>query len=248
MIIAGTGAITQEIFETASLLGFEVLKMNPHKNSLSVDKKMINLDELPKEFLLLPIVMSTCEYPEFVSLPVDQRWVWNHKKLFKSIESLGFKNWTSIVHPSAVISPSAKIGNNVFINANCTISTNSIISDSVFVNRDVSIGHDVSIGSHTNIGPAVTVTGTTCIYDSVFIGAGAIIINGIAIGSGATVAAGSVVTRNVQNFSLVMGSPARKKNTLYRNIRRKIFALASKYLKAVGQLSLAKRIYSRLKS
>ena len=247
IIIAGTGGITQEIFETALLLGFDVISLNPRENSLSVDAQTMSLDDIPKEFHLLPIILSLSEYPDFVNLPIDRRWVQNHKKLFCQTQSLGFKNWTNLIHPSAVISPSAKIGRNVFINANSTISSNTIILDSVFLNRDVSIGHDVSIGSHTNIGPAVTITGTTSICDSVFIGAGSIIINGVVVGSGATVAAGSVVTRNVPDLSLVMGSPARQKSKFFRILRRKLLAQFSKYLRILGLLAIAKRLYGKFK-
>lgn len=47
------------------------------------------------------------------------------------------------------------------------------------------------------------------IGDDVWIGAGAIILGGVRIGEGAIVAAGSVVTRDVGDFSIVAGNPAR---------------------------------------
>jgi sugar O-acyltransferase (sialic acid O-acetyltransferase NeuD family) len=247
IIISGTGAITAEIHETALLLDYDVLNLNPRDKLLSVDSEVIAVTDIPDEFRLLPIIMSTSEYDEFINLPFDRKWVQNYKKLFQQTESLGFKRWTSIFHPSAVISPSAKIGVNVFINANSTISINSTISDNTFINRDVSIGHDVVIGCFTNVAPGVTITGSTSIQDSVFIGAGSIIINGIVVGSGATVAAGSIVTRNVRDLSLVMGAPARRKNIFFRNIRRNFTLQAIKYLKKLGIFTLAKQLYSKLK-
>ena len=45
----------------------------------------------------------------------------------------------------------------------------------------------------------------------VWIGAGSIILDGIEIGNGAIVAAGSVVTKNVEPFSIVAGVPAQFK-------------------------------------
>ena len=45
--------------------------------------------------------------------------------------------------------------------------------------------------------------------DSAWIGAGAIILPGITVGRGAIVAAGSVVTRDVEPFTVVGGSPAK---------------------------------------
>ena len=47
------------------------------------------------------------------------------------------------------------------------------------------------------------------IDDGVWIGAGAIIMAGVHIGQNAVVGAGSVVTKNVEAFTVVVGNPAR---------------------------------------
>jgi acetyltransferase-like isoleucine patch superfamily enzyme len=46
--------------------------------------------------------------------------------------------------------------------------------------------------------------------DDVWIGYGAIILSGVTIGEGSVVAAGSVVTKNVEAYTIVGGNPARK--------------------------------------
>lgn len=48
------------------------------------------------------------------------------------------------------------------------------------------------------------------IGDDVWIGYGAIILSGVKIGQGCIIAAGSVVTRDVEPFSIYAGNPARK--------------------------------------
>lgn len=52
---------------------------------------------------------------------------------------------------------------------------------------------------------------TTVVGDDVWIGYGAIIIQGVQIGEGAIVAAGSVVTKDVAPFAIVVGNPAIQK-------------------------------------
>lgn len=47
------------------------------------------------------------------------------------------------------------------------------------------------------------------IEDDVWIGAGSIILDGVKIGKGSVVGAGSVVTKNVEQYSVVAGNPAR---------------------------------------
>jgi acetyltransferase-like isoleucine patch superfamily enzyme len=47
------------------------------------------------------------------------------------------------------------------------------------------------------------------IGDDVWIGASATVLGGVAIGTGAIIGAGSVVTRDIPEFSIVVGNPAR---------------------------------------
>ena len=47
------------------------------------------------------------------------------------------------------------------------------------------------------------------INDDVWIGAGSIVLPGITIGTGAVIAAGSVVTKNVEEYAIVAGNPAK---------------------------------------
>lgn len=51
---------------------------------------------------------------------------------------------------------------------------------------------------------------TITICNDVWVGAGAIILNGITIGEGAVVGAGSVVTKDVEPYTIVAGNPAKK--------------------------------------
>lgn len=51
--------------------------------------------------------------------------------------------------------------------------------------------------------------GDISVGNDVWIGHGAIILSGVTIGTGAIVGAGSVVTKNVEEFSIVAGNPAK---------------------------------------
>ncbi len=58
------------------------------------------------------------------------------------------------------------------------------------------------------------------IEDDVWIGFKSTILKGVTIGRGAVIAAASVVTDNVEPFTLVAGNPARVIRTLKTNVRR----------------------------
>lgn len=65
--------------------------------------------------------------------------------------------------------------------------------------------------------------GDIVVKDDVWIGQNAIICSGVTIGQGAVVAAGSVVTKNVEPYSIVGGNPAKFiKYRLDENLRKKL--------------------------
>jgi acetyltransferase-like isoleucine patch superfamily enzyme len=108
------------------------------------------------------------------------------------------------------------------------------IGNYVSLNRNVMINADcggkISIGNDVLIAPNVTIRasnhafsdktrpmreqghlpGTITIEDNVWIGSNAVILPGVRIKTGAIVAAGAVVTKDVEAYTLVGGVPAVK--------------------------------------
>ena len=85
-----------------------------------------------------------------------------------------------------------QIGNNVVLSAETMILDSGLDID-LFIKGD--------LGKHTDK--------NVKIENNVWIGARAIILPGVTIGHNSMVAAGSVVTKDVQAFSLVGGNPAK---------------------------------------
>jgi maltose O-acetyltransferase len=105
-----------------------------------------------------------------------------------------------------------KIGHNTTINRNCMIDSRSGIT----IGNNVSISPDVHLisGSHALNDPNFSYTGKHIkINDYVWIGSRATILPGIEIGKGAVVAAGAMVTKNVEPYSVVGGNPAKRIGT-----------------------------------
>ena len=84
----------------------------------------------------------------------------------------------------------------------------------------IKIGNRVMIASHTAIASLThdysqhdmfntIVKGKVTIDDDVWIGAHTVIVPGVTIGKGAVIGAGSIVTKDVEPFSIVAGSPAK---------------------------------------
>ena len=82
----------------------------------------------------------------------------------------------------------------------------------------LSIGDSVNLGSHVRIytrehdvdSPSFAETGAPVrIADHAWVASHSIILPGVTIGQGAVVAAGAVVTKDVEPFTIVGGNPAR---------------------------------------
>ena len=119
------------------------------------------------------------------------------------------------------------IGRNSVINRGCRLDTRGeiIIGQNVSISQQVVIltaDHDAD--SQEFIGRKRKVV----IEDLVWIGTNAMILPGVNIGMGAVVAAGALVTKNVESFSIVAGVPAkfikmRRRDISYDTTYRRLF-------------------------
>ncbi len=118
------------------------------------------------------------------------------------------------------IGPFTEIQSGVEIGKNCKISSHSFICEGVELEDEVFIGHGVMFINDiyprsTNADGSMKNADDwklekTLLKKRVSIGSNATILAGIEIGEGAIVGAGSVVTKNVEPFTIVAGNPARK--------------------------------------
>ena len=99
------------------------------------------------------------------------------------------------------------------------IGINCIIDPKVKIGRYTMLAHDVQIigGDHVFNDPNLPMTFAgretikpTIIGDDCWIGARSIMLVGVKIGDGAIVAAGSVVTKDIEPYSIYAGVPAKK--------------------------------------
>lgn len=126
------------------------------------------------------------------------------------------------------------IGKRVIISGPFTLgvaSTNNvIIGDGTYMNTETRFGSDdvIEIGKSCHIGPRVCFesSGHGLVYqegkgrghtkkpiivkDKVWIGAGAMILQGVTVHEGAVIAAGAVVNKDVEAYTVAGGVPAKK--------------------------------------
>ncbi|MEM8732600.1 MAG: acyltransferase [Planctomycetota bacterium] len=132
------------------------------------------------------------------------------------------------VMKGATLGSNVKVGDHAFIESGAHVGNNVTIKNGVYLWEGIRVEDDVFLG------PRVTFTNdrfprsprmpaaaeryaakenwleSTNVRRGASIGAASVICPGVEIGEFATVAAGSVVTKDVRPFSLVVGNPARK--------------------------------------
>lgn len=117
---------------------------------------------------------------------------------------------------TSTISPKANIGNyEVIINQGVNLMTGTTITNSIkiekgcLINLHCTIGHDSFIGEFSELSPGVHISGNCKIGAFCSIGTNVTILPKISIGNNVTIGAGSVVTKNIPDNSLVIGIPGK---------------------------------------
>jgi len=107
---------------------------------------------------------------------------------------------------NVVISPEVVIGDNVKIQNNVSVYTGVILEDDVFCGPSMVFTNVTNPRSHV---ARKNEYKRTLVRQGASLGANATVVCGVTIGRYAFVGAGSVVTRDVPDYALVYGNPAR---------------------------------------
>jgi len=108
---------------------------------------------------------------------------------------------------NVVISPMVILGRNVKIQNNVSVYTGVICEDDVFLGPSMVFTNVINPRSHVN---RKNEYAQTIVRKGASIGANATVVCGNEIGQYAMIGAGSVITKPVQPFALVVGNPARQ--------------------------------------
>ncbi len=142
------------------------------------------------------------------------------------VESSDIGDGTKIWH-FAHVRQGSKIGKNCNVGKSVYVDTEARIGDNVKIQNFVSVYKGVVIEDDVFVGPSATFTNdlyprafvwdeehvvSTLIRRGASIGANSTVICGVTIGEYAMVGAGSVVSRDVPPFALVLGNPAEVRN------------------------------------
>lgn len=141
-------------------------------------------------------------------------------------ENVMIGNGTKIWHFSHVQS-GASIGENCVLGQNVNIGSNVSIGNFVKIQNNVSVYEGVILEDYVFCGPSMVFTNIinprckypqrgsefyikTLVKEGASLGANCTILCGITIGKNALIGAGAVVLKDIPDFALVVGNPARQ--------------------------------------
>lgn len=155
-----------------------------------------------------------------------------------------FAHETAVIDAGATIGDDTKIWHFSHVAAGAVIGKRCSLGQNVFVDNGASVGNDVKVQNNVSIYSGVTIEdevflGPSCVLTNVTnprsqvvrrgiyertllrrgatVGANATIVCGTAVGRYAFIAAGAVVTKDVPDYALMVGVPAKRRGWMSRH-------------------------------
>jgi len=127
---------------------------------------------------------------------------------FSAVEFKG----SAVIEPYCRLSgdPKITIGDNFYMNANCHILGEITIGNDVMIGpKTVIWGRDHGIVKNTPMKMQEHIKQSIVIGNDVWIGANVTILKGVNIANGVVIGAGSVVVKDIPEYAIVVGNPAK---------------------------------------
>lgn len=140
------------------------------------------------------------------------------EKSIKNLQKLNIpiNKFPKIIHPTATVSVFAKIGNGSTIHPNVNIGPNVKIGNHVHIFSQSMIGHDTHLSSYSYVANCVSIGAKIKAGKGVYFGSNCSIIEKIRIHPWSTIGLGSVLLKNVNEKSVMVGNPAKKLDKNYK--------------------------------
>jgi sugar O-acyltransferase (sialic acid O-acetyltransferase NeuD family) len=201
LIIVGASGFGKEVAWLAESCGYKVCGYLDDNDGLE-----------GKDFYRLPVlgkVDDAVKYPqhEFVVAignPIVRKKIVN--QLFMLTDKIKF---ATLIHPDCVMSDTVYISEGCIIASKCLFTVNIAIGKHCVINVGATIGHDSNVGDFSTLAPKSNVCGNVSIGNVVEIGTASSIVQGVSIGDSSMICMGSIVLKDVETYTVVMGNPAR---------------------------------------
>ena len=169
-----------------------------------MDFERVDMDNLSEEELQEAFKMNEILFRLNHTMPMTPEYGEVLKELFG--DNIGENSMVQAPLSGAALDR-LKIGNNVFINSHCL----AMARGGITIEDDVMLAANVQLlsNNHDEYDRQVLLCKPIHIKKGAWIGAGASILPGVTIGEYAIVGAGAIVTRDVGDYEVAVGVPAK---------------------------------------
>jgi sugar O-acyltransferase (sialic acid O-acetyltransferase NeuD family) len=210
VIVYGASGHGKVVADTLSSCGLEVegfIDDDPQKCTGGSDLKILgNAKWLAEQAIRRPVA---------VALGIGDNFC--RRTVAESCVKAGVRLVTAI-HPSATVALSAKMSRGVVIMAHAVVNADAVIGEGAIINTAAIVEHDCHVGNFAHLSPRVVIGGHVRVGDCSWLGIGSTVIPNIEIGACSIVGAGATVLHDVDDWVVVVGTPARTLKELTRRI------------------------------
>ncbi len=163
-----------------------------------------------------------CEYSVFQDFyEKNKEYLTRHRieidRRNSAIPLADLSKYKARIEPGAIIRDFVDIGDNCVIMMGAVLNIGAVIGEKTMIDMNVVVGGRAIVGKNCHIGAGAVLAGVieppsadpVFVEDDVLIGANAVVLEGVKIGKGSVIAAGSVVVKDVEPYSVMAGVPAK---------------------------------------
>lgn len=205
IIIYGSGGFAREI----AWLIERINNNNPTWNILGyIDDNTANHGNVINSYSVLGNQNILTNYEEVsVVLAIGKSTI--REKIASNILDYKKLEFPNLIDPSVIYSEYIDMGIGNIICANTVLTTNIKLGNFNIINLNCTLGHDVDMEDYVTILPSSNISGNCTIKKCAELGTKTTVIPQKIIGEYSIVGAGSVVIRDIPNYCIAVGVPAR---------------------------------------
>lgn len=199
LIILGTGVHGLEMAEIVRRINRDQSTWNL-LGYVAPSKQADRVGEVRGGLPVLGTIEAIDKYPDAALIPDNE---------FPHEPPLPCERLTSLIDPSCFVSPAARIGPGCVIYPNGFVGQNAQLGARVFVLAGSVINHDDVLGDRVCVCSQVSLAGHVHVEADCYLGQACTVRQYVRIGQRSLIGMGSVVVKDVEPDSVMVGNPAK---------------------------------------
>ena len=164
-----------------------------------------------KSYMSVPVLGKIDQYRRFIDCDFivaigDCRY---RALIVDKLQEFSEVTFATLIDPTAIVGSGSIIGSGSMVSAGSVITVNVSIGKHCILNINSTVSHGCKIGSFSTIAPNASIAGDVTIGEYVELGMNSSIREKLTVQSGALIGMGSVLTKNVEKNSVMIGNPSK---------------------------------------